>query len=150
MKGYFIPIPEDKLYLLPGAVVCPIHIVRQRTINEDGLEGTKHRPCHDLTFCRPYHKEVLANARHINRELPQLPYGFAFLRLMNFTVAVRWKNPDKKIFLQKFDVDGAYKCIHLNIESALLTIVTLDGTTYISTWVPFGAKSAGHYWGIVS
>ena len=40
--------------------------------------------------------------------------------------------------------------MHLDLASALKKIVTRGGTALIGTCLPFGAKSAGHFWGVVS
>ena len=149
-KGYIIPIPRASLDTIPGGAVCPIHIVRQATVGEDGRPGIKCRPCHDLSFTGPGFAKMSVNARHRDEDLPTIQYGHAFLRLMNFIVALRWRFPGRRIYIQKFDVDGAYKRINLDIGSALQTIFARRETAFISTRAPFGGKSAGHFWGCVS
>ena len=149
-KGYIIPIPRESVYTIPGSAVCPIHIAWQATVGEDGRPGVKGRPCHNLSFTEPGFAKMSVNARHRDEDLPMIQYGHAFLRLMNFIVALRWRFPGRRIYIQKFDVDGAYKRINLDIGSALQTIFARGETAFISTRTPFGGKSAGHFWGCVS
>lgn len=50
MKGLLLPIPINKVLLIPYAKAYSIHIVRQATINEYSKDSIKYYPCHDLSY----------------------------------------------------------------------------------------------------
>jgi len=110
---------------LPDAKACPIHIVKQATIKENGNESIKHRPCYDLSYNSRKIDKSSINDRIIEEEMNSIQYAFALWRILYFILALRQKYLLTLILLLKFDVDGAFKRISLNFLSAMKTIITL-------------------------
>ena len=50
LRGWQLPLPPENLILLPGAIVAPLGLVSQATINERGEIIPKDRITHDQSF----------------------------------------------------------------------------------------------------
>ena len=87
-KGFLLPIPKEKVKEIPNAEVCPMHIVRQTTIDEDGKEKIKYRPCHDLSYSPRHLPDNSINKRYIEEELHNIQYAFTLWRILHFLVAL--------------------------------------------------------------
>ena len=148
--GYIVPVSADFVRQLAGAELCPTYIVVQMTVQEDGTVGWKHRPCHDLSYEDTGSEGFSVNGRHDMNKLPHIQYGHAFLRFVHYLAALRKTHPGEKIYIQKYDADGAFKRLNLSFRSALQSITAFEGVAYIPLRMPFGAASASHFWGAVS
>ena len=77
--GWILPVPIDIMHMIPEAEVCPIHLVTQDTIDDEGNAIVKYRPCHDLTFSpRDMNENLSVNHRHEKDVLPSIQYGRTF------------------------------------------------------------------------
>jgi len=88
-KGFLLPIPIDKVEELPDAEACPIYIVKQATINENGNESIKHRPCHNLSYNLREMGKSSINDCIIYEEMNSIQYAFVLWRILYFILALR-------------------------------------------------------------
>jgi len=110
---------------LPGAVVGPVGIVSQDSIDAFGQRLPKDRPIHDQSFS--FCSGQLLNNRVIGDELTPGRYGFALLRFIHKIAALRAIYPAARILLSKFDFKSAYRRVHFWAESALQSCITTKG-----------------------
>jgi hypothetical protein len=90
-RGWQLPLPPEKLTLLPGAVVAPLGLVSQATINDRGEVIPKDRITHDQSFNFSARNSV--NSRVILDSLTPCRYGTALRRLLHYIVDVRRRHP---------------------------------------------------------
>jgi len=139
--GLLIPIPKDKVISIPEAEACPIHIVKQATIDEEGNEIIKYRPCHDLSFSLHGLSNQSINKRHKKNEMHSMQCAFTFQCIIHYIVALCLKHPNTLILLSKYDVDGAFKRIMLCFQLVLKTIITLGTLAHAFMRSTFGGAS---------
>ena len=80
IKAWQLPLPVDKLHLIPGLIVAPLGDVRQFSVNDEGQRYEKHRTTHDQSFCwgmgAQYKRSV--NDRVMIAALTPCEYGHTF------------------------------------------------------------------------
>ena len=94
IHGYGLVLPMDKLERIPGALLAPMNIMKQNSIDEYGRIVEKDRLTHDQSY--EWGSGSSVNSR-INKDL-LLPYKFGacLKRLMNWAVAARKKIQTKE------------------------------------------------------
>jgi len=117
-KGWQLTLPISALQHLPGAVVGPVGIVSQDSIDAFCHRVPKDRRIHDQSFS--FGSGQLLNNRVIEDELTPCRYGFAL-------AALRVIYPAARILLSKFDFKSAYRRVHFKAESALQSCITTKG-----------------------
>jgi hypothetical protein len=123
IHGYGLPLPLDKLIRLPGAVLAPMNVAAQNTIDEFGRIIAKDRLTHDQSF--DFSEKSSVNSRVIWDDLPPVRYGQCIKRIINYAVATRRKYPGQKILASKIDIKSAYRRVHMAWETALQTCTQL-------------------------
>jgi hypothetical protein len=124
-KGWQLTLPISALQHLPGAVVGPVGIVSQDSIDAFCHRLPKDRRIHDQSFS--FDSGQLLNNRVIEDELTPCRYGFALLRFLHKIAALRAIYPAARILLSKFDFKSAYRRVHFKAESALQSCITTKG-----------------------
>jgi len=109
----------------PGAVVGPVGIVSQDSIDAFCHRLPKDRPIHDQLFS--FGSSQSLNNRVIEDELTPCRYGFALLRFIHKIAALRSIYPAPRILLSKFDFKSAYRRVHFRAELALQSCITTKG-----------------------
>ena len=122
IRGWQLPLPVEKLHLIPGAVVVPLGYAHQFSIDEEGNRISKGRITTDQSHPRKPNRSV--NARVRESELSPCEYGHTMSRHLHRLVALRRQFPDLPILQGKGDFKSAYKRLHLDGESAVQGIVT--------------------------
>ena len=105
--GFSLVFPKDQVKDIPGALVAPLNVHDQNTINERGEVIDKKRLTHNLSKVFGGSGESV-NSRLFRNEIQECMYGYCILRLVHLIVALRTRFPDKKIFLTKWDWKSAY------------------------------------------
>lgn len=80
---FLLPIPLNKVSELPDTEVCPVHVVKQDTIDENNKVKLKLFPCHNLSFSPRGLPNLLINQRHIEADTSDTQLGFDFEQLLN-------------------------------------------------------------------
>jgi hypothetical protein len=124
-RGWQLVIPASLIPEIPGAIVSPMGVVEQNTIDEQGRVTTKWRVTHDQSFT--FASKTSVNSRVQQEELMDCLYGWALKRFLHAIVFYRSKLPSTPLMLAKYDLKAAYRRIHFQWESALQSIVTLNG-----------------------
>ena len=123
IHGYGLPLPLSKLPRVPGAVLAPVNIQAENTINEFGQIIAKDRLTHDQSF--DFSPESSVNSRVIWSEIAPVRYGNCMRRIINWAVATRGKYPNTKILASKVDYKSAYRRVHMAWMTALQTCTQL-------------------------
>jgi hypothetical protein len=104
--GYTIPITLDGIRHLKEAVVYPIGLQHQLTINENGAIIPKKRISHNLSNKQDLKRSI--NQRVDKHQLPSVLYGYALLRFLHLIHNIRCHNPNQPILCNKIDIEKAY------------------------------------------
>jgi hypothetical protein len=125
--GWQLVIPTLLVPKIPGAIVSPMGIVEQSTIDELGQSTMKWRVTHDQSFA--FSSGTSVNSRVDEHKLLNCLYGWALKRFLHAIVYYRLKYPTTPLAIAKYDLKAAYRRIHFDWESARRSIVTLKGMT---------------------
>ena len=150
VHGYCLPVPLSKLIRLPGAVLAPLNIQAQNTIDEFGNIVKKDRLTHDQSF--DFSEKSSVNSRVAKEELQPCRYGHCIKRIVNWLVAARRKHPNRKILCQKVDIKSAYRRMHLSWNTAIQTCTQLPekDIALIALRLSFGGAPCPTEWGDLS
>ena len=148
IRGWQLPLPPHCLHQLPGAVVAPLGLVSQFTINEQGKQVSKHRLTHDQSF--NFSPENSVNFRVLHESLTTCRYGTALRRFIHFIVDVRRRHPTTPILLTKLDFKAAYRRLHCASPTAVQAIVVVDHMALLALRLTFGGAPNASIWSDVS
>ncbi len=150
--GYSLPLPLQKIHLLPGILLAPMNIVEQDTIDEHGNTIPKFRLTHDQSFKFENGSNTSLNSRLFREELHPCYFGWVIRRLVNWIVAARRKHPNRRIFATKVDFKSAYRRLHLNQKIALQSCTQLpeDDIALMALRLTFGGAACPFEWSVIS
>jgi hypothetical protein len=152
-KGWIVPLLPEDARKIPNAVLSPMGVVSQSTINEFGEIIPSNRVTHDLSFPGKASGQSV-NSRTKLDELEPCRYGHMLLRTIHYIVALRLKNPYLPIVLQKTDFKSAYRRQHLSAETAAqcMSSIEVNGTTFVmlNLRLTFGGSACPSEWCIMS
>ena len=83
--GYCLPLPLDKAQKIPGALLAPMNIQKQNTIDEYGRIIEKDRLTHDQSY--KWLSRTSVNSRVITEELLPCMFGACIKRIVNWTIS---------------------------------------------------------------
>ena len=63
---------------------------------------------------------------------------------------LRFSYPHKRIYMSKYDLDAAYRRLHVALEQALQCTTVIDRIAYIPLRLPFGVKSGPSIYSTIS
>ena len=72
--------------------------------------------------------------------LEECIYGFCLLQILHKTYAMRLTHPTEKIYINKTDLDAAFRRLHAFLEHAIMCITVVGSMGYILGRCPFGSK----------
>jgi len=146
--GFALPLPIQSLFSKPNASIAPLGCQEQETINTNGECIHEFRMTHDQTFSGPSGKSV--NLRVIKEDLPPCMYSFVLSRILHYIVDLRYRHPQTKIFLCKFDIDSAYHQCHLSSSMASESMTIHGNLLPIALRLTFGGAPCPPLWGLIS
>jgi hypothetical protein len=135
-----IPLLPNCIKHIPGASITPLGVAVQWSINEKGERIIKRRTTHDCTFPGP--SGASCNNRVITELLDECMYGHALKRFLHGIHDIRRRHPSKEIWINKTDMDAAYRRLHTNMSAAVTCITIIEDIAYLLLRVPFGASPA--------
>ena len=147
-RGWQLPLPPEKLAKLPGAIVAPLGLVSQNTINDRGEIIPKDRITHDQSF--DFSPSNSVNHRVIPDSLTPCRYGTAMKRLVHYTVDTRRRHPRIRILVTKLDVKAAYRRLHCAASTALSACVIVGFLALMGLRLMFGASPNPSIWSDLS
>ena len=83
----YIVLPLDKLKRIPGALLAPMNVMKQNSIDECGRIVEKDRLTHDQSY--KWGSESSVNSRVDKDLLLRCKFGAYLKRLMNWAVTAR-------------------------------------------------------------
>jgi hypothetical protein len=106
IHGYGLPLPLNKIQDIPGIVLAPMNIALQNTVNDIGKIVEKERLAYDQSF--EWSSSHSVNNRVNLEDFLPCMFGKALLRMVNWTIAARQKDPNQKIFATKIDFKSVF------------------------------------------
>ena len=148
--GFGLVIPLSTVNRIPGALLAPMNIMKQNTIDEFGNIIPKDRLTHDQSY--KWLSGTSVNSRVQFNSLLPCRFGACIRRIANYAVAARRKYPNRRILATKADYKSAYRRCHLNWETAVQTITQLPDSdiVIISLRLTFGGAPGPFEWGVIS
>ena len=135
---YLIPTTVNSISKLKGATVNPLGVSEQYSINSKGQKILKPRTCHDASF--PAISGYSVNLDHDMTLLTDCIYGQCLRRIIHSIHRARIAYPDTVILLFKYDLDSAYRRLHVCSAHVVKSITVVDDRAYILVRLPFGAR----------
>jgi hypothetical protein len=148
--GYALPLPLAKISRLPGALMAPMNIMRQNTIDEQGRIVEKDRLTHDQSY--KWSSGTSVNSRVDKSKLLPCMFGATIRRVANLAVALRRKYPNLPIVASKIDFKSAYRRLHLDAATAIQTCTQLpeQELALIALRLTFGGSPCPNIWGCLA
>jgi hypothetical protein len=112
------------------------------------LKLPKFRMTHDQSFPDPSGLSV--NLRIKKDSLPTIMYSFVLLRSLHYICSLRYRYPNKKIFICKVDLDAAYRRCHSSSSTAQESLTVYDGLLFMALCMTFGGSPCPSLWGYIS
>ena len=149
-NGWSLIIPRKKAIEIEGALMAPMNIHAQSSINEVGEIISKDRLTHNQS--KEFSSGTSVNSRVVHDSLQDIMYGTCLLRVIHYIVALRSEFEDVPILLQKIDWKAAYRRGHLNWETAIQTMTqdTENDFVFVALRMTFGGAANPYFWGEIS
>ena len=146
--GFALPIDINTASNIVGGAWAPLNITEQWSINEKGDRIEKKRLTHDQSFKGLKSNESI-NDRLDEEKLEPLIYGYMFSRFLHMIHAMRLAHPFLVILICKYDLDSAYRRMHLNSASAAKCICMTTVCALIYLRLTFGGSSSPAEWCVI-
>lgn len=121
-RGFGFIITKSCAAKLKGAEIYPISLQHQWTINEEGKSIPKKRVCHDQSNNKKLGLSV--NQRCNEDDIPDVAFGWTLQRVLHMIHHLRLHHPNKRILMNKVDIEKAYRRLHISGDMAAKTIAT--------------------------
>jgi hypothetical protein len=148
--GWQLPLPASAALSIPHAVIAPMGLVEQATINERGEIVDKLRVTHDQSFNPVKGTRRSVNDRVHRDLLTPCMFGRALLRHIHQIVALRHRHPTEIILQSKVDWKSAYRRLHNAAATAVAAMVLVGGFLLIALRLTFGGAPNPSRWSDLS
>lgn len=115
-RGFGFIITKSCAAKLKGAEIYPISLQHQWTINEEGKSIPKKRVCHDQSNNKKLGLSV--NQRCNEDDIPDVAFGWTLQRVLHMIHHLRLHHPNKRILMNKVDIEKAYRRLHISGDMA--------------------------------
>ena len=143
--GFKVPIPTSTVARIPGAMVHPLGVVEQMSMDAKGNRVPKQRLTQDLSFSLTM-DQVSVNSRLDMDQYSEMIFGWCLPRLIHYIVALRRDYPGEPILVCKFDYSDAYRRGVHSGAAAAMTISAVGDLACISTRLTFGGAANPPSW----
>lgn len=143
--GFAIPVLKSSIPALKDAMVQPIGLANQFTLQADGTRVRKGRLTHDLSHSITS-PDASVNSRIDLDQHPEMVCGWCLSRIIHFVVALRKQHPTKRILVAKYDFSDAYRRVAHASKAAAQTILTVGNIAYIMLRLSFGGAPNPPTW----
>lgn len=149
-NGWQLILPRHRALEIKDALLAPMNVIQQKSINEKGEIIEKMRLTHDQGM--KFSSKTSVNSRVHEEEIQDPMYGHCLLRLIHLIVSFRKRNPTKRILIGKVDYKGAYRRGHLNWKIAIQTMTQCvdSNLAFIALRMTFGGSPNPSLWGNIS
>lgn len=90
------------------------------------------------------------NDQHIPEHWDEFLYGQCLRRLLHMLHILRLAYPDKRIYICKYDLDAAYRRLHMHPDHAVRASTIVDKIGYLLLCLPFEALTGPSAYSLVS
>lgn len=149
-RGWQLLLPRNAVLELPGAVLAPMGLVEQDSINELGEIIQKWRLTHDQSFEVDPLARRSVNHRLRTDGLTPCRYGRALLRHIHVIVGMRQRHPTARILQTKTDLKSAYRRLHYHWATAIQAMVLFGQFALLALRMTFGGAANPSQWSDVS
>lgn len=146
--GWQVPLSLECLRKIKGAMIIPLGVPKQLTVNDDGEYADKFKITHDCSF--EYSDGSSLNNSVDFEALPPCEYGMTLRRFLHMLHRARLEWPEQTIFIVKTDLDAAYRRIHVSPRIAVKQLSIVDNIAYLSYRLPFGSSPAPSLFSVFS
>ena len=147
VHGFSMVIPIGAVPLIPNAMVQPVGLAKQWTLDEAGNRKVKYRITQDLSYSETNKETPLSiNSRIDMDQYPEMVYGWALPRIIHFIVALRLAWPLRTIFIAKYDYSDAYRRIAHSALAVAQTITTCLNYAFVYFRMTFGGSPNPPTW----
>ena len=147
VHGFSMVIPVELVPLIPNAMVQPVGLAKQWTLDEQGKRKVKYRITQDLSYAETSKDEPISiNSRIDMDQYPEMVYGWALPRIIHFIVALRLAWPLRTIFISKYDYSDAYRRMAHSALAVAQTITTCLAYAFVYFRMTFGGSSNPPTW----
>jgi hypothetical protein len=108
IHGFSMVIPIKLVPIIPNAMVQPVGLAKQWTLDKDGNRIIKYRITQDLSYSTSKDLPMSINSRIDMDQYLEMVYGWALPQIIHFIVALRLAAPSQTIFISKYDYSDAY------------------------------------------
>jgi hypothetical protein len=145
LQGFSLPVSPDLVPSLAHAMVQPAGVVKQFSLQEDGLRVLKRRLTQDLSF------PLTTPSASVNKRIDmdayvEMIYGWCLSRLIHFIVALRLAFPLLRIFIMKYDYSDAYRRVAHSPSAAAQSVIIFARVAYIALRLTFGGSPNPPTW----
>ena len=148
--GWQLPLPPAAAHLIPGAVVAPMGLIEQATINELGEITDKLRLTHDQSFNPVKRTKRSVNNRVDQSQLTRCMFGHSLVRHLHHIAALRYRHPTEPILQSKVDWKSAYRRLHNAASTAVGAMVVVGSRLLIALRLTFGGAPNPSRWSDLS
>jgi hypothetical protein len=148
VHGFSMVIPIELVPLIPNAMVQPVGLAKQWTLDDQAKRVIKYRITQDLTYSETSSKEapMSINSRIDMDQYPEMVYGWALPRIIHFIVALRLAWPLRTIFISKYDYSDAYRRMAHSALAVAQTITTCLAYAFVYFRMTFGGSPNPPTW----
>jgi hypothetical protein len=148
--GWLLPLPPAAALLILRAVIAPMGLVEQATINERGEIVDKLRVTHDQSF-----NPVKGTRRSVNNRvdralLTPCMFGQALLRHIHQIVALCHRHLTEIILQSKVDWKSVYRRLHNAPSTAVSAMVVAGCFLLVALRLTFGGAPNPSRWSDLS
>jgi hypothetical protein len=132
VHGFSMVIPIELVPLIPNAMVQPVGLAKQWTLDEKGNRKIECRITQDLSYSETSKEEPLSINSRINMEqYPEMVCGWALPQITHFIVALRLAWPQRTIFFSKYDCSDACRRMAHSALAVAQTITTCLALAFV-------------------
>ena len=149
-KGWQLILPREAALLIRNAILGPLGLVEQDSINELGEIISKYRLTHDQSYNVVPGTRRSVNDRVRFDSLTPCRYGCALMRLAHYVLGLRRRHPRSRILLTKVDLKSAYRRMHYCAATAVQAMITIGAFVLIALRMTFGGAPNPSQWSDLS
>jgi len=149
-RGWQLILACESVIDILGAVLAPLGLVEQDTINKLGELIPKWRLIHDQSFNVIRGTKRSVNDQVIEQELTPCCYGWALIQFIHTIVGLRRRHPRKQILQMKVDLKSAYCHLHYHYQMVVQSVVVIGEFALIALHMTFGGAPNPSQWSDVS
>ena len=147
--GFSLVLPKEAILQIPNALLAPLNVHNQNTINERGEIIDKKRLTHNQSM-KYKNSGTSLNSRLRTQDLQACMYGHCLLRVIHAIVSLRQQHKKLKIFLSKLDFKSAYRRLHYAWKTAIQSATCHESLVYIALRLTFGGSACPSEWSNIS